>query len=90
MVVENNIVSFLVAQLQRRGPLPFATEAEILGYRYLDCGHVDSFGIVVFVTEIEERFGVVLGPEELQSEEFRTVGGVARLIERLLESGRKK
>lgn len=90
MVTRNDIVSFLFAQLQRRGPLPFTAEEENLKYRYLDHGHVDSFGIVVFITEIEEHFGVLFGPEELQSEEFRTVGGVVRLIEHLLESGRKK
>jgi acyl carrier protein len=79
------IRDFILGEIERRGPLPFAKPEENLSYRFFDCGHVDSFGMLAFVARIEERFGVTLGAEELQSEQFRTVGGVVDIVLRLLE-----
>jgi acyl carrier protein len=51
-----------------------------LNYRYLD-NHLDSFGIIQFIMAIEEEFGITLLPEDTESEEFRTIEGVIKIIE---------
>jgi len=82
---KSEILDFVLKEIEKRGPLPGKEPEENLSYRFFDHGHIDSFGIVVFVTKIEDHFGVSLGPEELQSEEFRTVGGVVNIVHRLIK-----
>jgi len=55
-------------------------EEEFLNYRYLD-NHLDSFGIMQFIMSIEEEFGITLLPEDTESEEIRTIGGLIKIIE---------
>jgi len=59
------------------------SDDELLNYRYLD-NHLDSFGIIQFIMAVEEEFGITLTPEDTESEEFRTVGGVIEIIKRKL------
>jgi acyl carrier protein len=56
-------------------------DEELLNYRYLD-NHLDSFGIVQFIMAVEEEYGIALTPEDTESEEFRTIGGVIEIIKR--------
>lgn len=49
---------------------------------YLDEGLLDSMGIVMMISEFEEEFGIRFTPDDLQSEEFATVGGLIQTIER--------
>ncbi len=58
-------------------------DEELLNYRYLD-NHLDSFGIIQFIMAVEEEFGITLTPEDTESEEFRTIGGVIEIIKRKL------
>lgn len=59
-----------------------ADEAAREGYEYLDTGALDSMGIVSMVMELEQRFGIRFEAEDMQSVEFRTIGGLISLIER--------
>jgi len=43
---------------------------------------VDSLGLLILLTFIEERFDVQIDDEELIPENFDTIGAIARLIER--------
>ncbi len=45
---------------------------------------VDSMGLLMLVSFLEERFGVQLADEELIPEHFGTLASIARLIERKL------
>lgn len=75
------IAQFLIAALERkRGPVPGADAAQQERYRYLDGGHVDSFGLLHFIMEIEAEYGITLTAEDTQSDEFRWIGGLAGLI----------
>lgn len=74
------IARFLIAMLEKKGPVPGANDAERLDYRYLDAGHIDSLGLIRFIMDIEDEFGVTLGPEDTESDEFRTVGGLAGIV----------
>jgi D-alanine--poly(phosphoribitol) ligase subunit 2 len=80
-IVTKNIFIFIISLLEKRGPIPLETDAEKLNYRYLDMAHIDSFGLNEFIMEIEDQFNITLSPEDAQSEEFRSVGGLVQLIQ---------
>jgi acyl carrier protein len=60
---------------------PLGEIKDIENFRYLD-NHLDSFSIIHFIMALEEEFGIKLEPEDTESEEFRTIGGVAKIIRR--------
>lgn len=80
----NEILSFLVSELEKKGTLPGADTESRMKYRYLDLGHVDSLSIISFVSSIEIRFDVEIDPEDMESEAFRTLGGLVGIIEQKL------
>lgn len=45
---------------------------------------LDSIGIVLLITELEERYRVVIPVETVKIEDFQTVETVIKLVERLL------
>ena len=53
---------------------------EVEKVRYLEEGWLDSFDLVDFLTYLEQEFNVELPPEDLQTESFRTLGGVVETI----------
>jgi acyl carrier protein len=73
----------IVSLLEKRGPVQGNSDQEICNYKYLDAGHVDSLNIMQFILEIEESFGISLSTEDIQSDEFRTIGGIITLVERI-------
>ncbi|HNV69526.1 MAG TPA: acyl carrier protein [Candidatus Ozemobacteraceae bacterium] len=76
--MQDRVLTFLRKQLEKKAPLP--PESTLPAYRYLDRGHVDSLGLIKFIFEIEEEFQIQLTPEDTQSDEFRTIGGLAAMI----------
>lgn len=46
-------------------------------------GYVDSVGAVELLAFVQDKFGVVVPDEELLSEEFSTIDGIATVIGRL-------
>ena len=75
------VKSFVLTYLNSQKTLPGQNEEDWLAYAYLDEGTVDSMGIVEMVTEMESAFNVRFSPEDMQSDDFRTVGGLIGLIE---------
>jgi len=53
---------------------------EALDLFYQDLGLVDSLFFLVFVIKIENEFNVKFTREEIQSDQFRKLSGVASLI----------
>jgi acyl carrier protein len=47
----------------------------------IETGLLDSLGLVVLVTELEQRFNVRIPFETLEIERFRTVRSIASLVE---------
>ncbi len=85
MDVKRQVLAFF----ESKGGIPGATEEERLKCGYLDTRVIDSMGIVSMVLEFEATFGIRFSPAEMQSLEFRTVGGLISLIERMQkEQGR--
>jgi acyl carrier protein len=52
-----------------------------------DGGYVDSVGLAEMLGFIEERFGVTVPDEELLSDDFASIEGIARTVGRLNSSG---
>ena len=67
-----------------RGDIPGSTNEEKMACRYLDVGLLDSFGLVDMILEIEEKCGFRFEAEQMQSPEFRTIGGVIAISEKLV------
>ena len=84
--MNNNILRFICDALNNRSPLKLDGDA-LLSYRYLDARHLDSFGLIQFIVEIEDEFDIELTPEDTQSDEFRYVGGLVELINRKVNNG---
>ena len=83
-ITTKQIYDTLVFLLEKRGPVPGETEEDIRNYLYLDAGHVDSFNIIQLILEIEDEFGISLLAEDTESVDFRSIGGLIRLVERKL------
>jgi len=49
----------------------------------IDDGLLDSFDIISLVGELEEAFGVKIGLEHLEPENFNTVGAIKELLNKL-------
>ena len=49
----------------------------------IDDGLLDSFDIISLVGELDEAFGVRIGLEHLEPENFNTISAIAALLERL-------
>lgn len=76
-----DIINSLTEILEKNAPLDQSTRSAIVDYRFLESAHIDSFSLMGFIIDIEDTFNIQLTPEDTQSEEFRTVGGIADLIE---------
>ena len=66
-----------------KGGIPGNGLQEKLACHYLDIKIIDSMGIVEMVTLFEDSFKIRMKAEDLQSNEFQTVGGLIELIDRL-------
>ena len=78
--MSKDISNIITSLLEKRGPVPGSTEKEKLEYRFLDSGYVDSFDLIHFIIEIEDTFDITLTPEDTQSENFRTIEGLIKII----------
>ena len=59
------------------------SEDEKLRIRYLNEGIIDSMGIIDLITYFEEQYQIQFEADDLQSEEFQTIGGLVQILERL-------
>ncbi len=84
--VQSEVKNFVVDYFKEKGLPDIDAESELLGYNYLDKGIIDSFGIVEMIVSLEGQFEVTFPPEEMQKEEFGTVGGLINLVDKLLNS----
>jgi acyl carrier protein len=56
-----------------------------LSTNVLDEGMVDSMAIMSLVTFLEQKYGVEIDFEEINPDNFATVGAITNLIKKLLE-----
>ncbi len=78
--MQNRIYEFIKSYLEGIAPIKADSEDAIMNYRFIDNGHIDSFGIMNFIMAIEDEFGITLDAEDTESDEFRYIGGLIKLI----------
>ena len=81
-MTETDTQSRLIAILRSSQEIPeddpyFGPEVDLFDYGYLD-----SFGIVMFIGEIKDAYGVDLAGVDFYSPGFRTVADLSRYIDR--------
>ena len=81
---ENHIYNFVIRLLEEKGPIPKKNRKDILEYRYLDKAHIDSMGILGFINTIEVKFKIKLNEKDTNSDEFRYIKGLVKIIQKKL------
>jgi acyl carrier protein len=76
----------LVQAVEKRTPLP--ADIEIDPFNYVETGHVDSIEMIRFVLEIESEFGIEITAGDMELAGFKTIGGLASMINAKLEHAR--
>ena len=54
-------------------------------FDFVESGYVDSMGLVQFVAILEDDFDIEFSAEELLSDEFKTIGGLEKIISEKLQ-----
>lgn len=54
-------------------------------FDFVENGYVDSMGLVQFVAILEDDFDIEFSAEELLSDEFKTIGGLEKIISEKLQ-----
>ena len=79
MSAKKTVIEFFTNNSE--GLLSLDDEEKLLNCNYLDEGVIDSFGIVVMITELEEKLNVKFTAKDMQSYEFQSIGGLISLLE---------
>jgi len=80
--MEKEITLFIRTYLEEISPLKLSSEEEFLNYYFINNVHIDSFGIIRFIVSLEDAFNIVFEPEDTESDEFRYVEGLVKIIQR--------
>lgn len=81
--MENKIQEFVLDAIQKKYPL--AADTDIASFNYVSNGYIDSLGLVQFVIELEDEFGIEFTDEDLENPDFKVVGKLVAMIEKKVE-----
>jgi len=76
--MQQSVTKFICEMLEKKVPLP--KNKNLDNYRYLENGHLDSLSLVKFIYMTEDKFDIEFSAEDTQSDEFRTIGGLVKMI----------
>lgn len=76
----DSIRQFIVRLIEKKAKLP--PEIDVDSYNYIDTGYVDSLGIIKFVVDIESEFNIEISDVDIESSDFRTIGGLVSIVNR--------
>jgi acyl carrier protein len=79
---QDTIEEYVIEYFRRQNSLPEKPKEELLATFYLDAGLIDSMGIVELISEFETKFEFQFTADDLQSNEFQTIGGLISLIKK--------
>lgn len=82
--MKETIKQFIIDELEKKQSLP--QNINIDEYRFLDEGHIDSLGSMKFIIAIEDKFNIELSQEDIVSDDFRTIGGLIYMIEKIIKN----
>lgn len=75
-----DVREYVLEILQRE--YSFKKDVDVDSINYVEEGYMDSIGLVQFIGELEDEFGIEFTDEELESESFQVVGSLISMIER--------
>ena len=75
---------FILDRLQREYSFKDGTDIDQINF--VDEGYMDSLGLLQFIGEMEDEFGIEFTDEELESGSFRLVGELIAMVEKKLEA----
>lgn len=81
----DSIRQFVIKSIEKKSKLP--KDIDIDTFNYIDSGYVDSLGIIKFVVDIESTYDIEILDSDIESADFRTVGGLISIITRKLAAG---
>ncbi len=81
--MKDSIRQFVIQLIEKKGKLK--ENADIDSFNYIDTGYIDSIGIIKFIAEIESQYDIEISESDMESEEFRTVGGIVSIISRKIK-----
>lgn len=79
-----DVREFVLEALQRE--YTFEEGVNVDEINFVDDGYMDSLGLVQFVAEIEDEFEIEFTEEEMETDEFRTVGTLIKMIENKIQN----
>lgn len=82
-----NVSDFIIGILQKKYTIDKNINIETLNY--VESGYVDSLGIIQFVVEIEDEFGIEFSDDELADPSFKIAGELIKLVERKVMNNKK-
>ena len=80
---KDKILSNILKILEKRGSIN--SNKNILSYNFIDNGHVDSLGSIKFLLELEKKFKLKFTNKEINSNAFKNVGGLLKIIKKKLK-----
>lgn len=83
--MSNRVREFVIKAIEKKSRLPAGCDVDT--FNYIDSGHVDSIAIIKFLLELENEFKIDIAPEEIESAQFRTIGGLIGIIKSKVEHG---
>jgi len=86
--MEDSVLQFVTRLIEKKAKLPPNADVEM--FNYIDTGFVDSLGIMKFVVDIEAKFDIEITEDDMESTEFRTIGGLVSIIRRRIDAGTEK
>ena len=79
MDIQKEVIAFF----DSKGNLSEKSESEIINSNYLEIGLIDSMELVEMIVLFEDKFKIKFSTSDLQSDEFITIGGLIKLVNRL-------
>lgn len=71
---------FVLVYIQKEYTIDIGVD--MLAMNYVEAGYIDSMGLIKFIVEIEDEFGIEFSDEELNDPSFKIVGGLIKMIEK--------
>jgi acyl carrier protein len=74
------IYEYICSNLENFHSINTLEEIEILKLNFIEEGFIDSYSLIHLISDIESQFKIQFNPEDLESEEFKTIGGLINII----------
>ena len=81
----DRVREFVIKAIEKKSRLPAGCDVDT--FNYIDSGYVDSIAIIKFILELEDEFKIDIPTDAVESAEFRTIGGLVRIIESRIKHG---